>query len=191
MLEHFWKSIPGHFSFTDLYAHAARSFANTTGHLVEVGTYHGQSAAYFCVELANATKRGVRSFHVVDRFSEGQDPTAIAAMLEERTGVPVVPHKGQSDVIAKDFLDASCDFVFIDADHSYEAVLRDIDAWWPKVRPGGMLAGHDVHHTMPGVQQAVMARFEKVELWRGIEWCGRHANEASQGYFPSWAVTKP
>ena len=37
----------------------------------------------------------------------------------------------------------SLDFVFLDADHSYEAVQKDIIAWWPKVRPGGFLAGHD------------------------------------------------
>jgi hypothetical protein len=35
------------------------------------------------------------------------------------------------------------DFVYIDADHSYLGCLRDLELWWPKIRPGGMLAGHD------------------------------------------------
>lgn len=35
------------------------------------------------------------------------------------------------------------DFVFIDADHSYEAVRRDIQDWLPKVKVGGWLCGHD------------------------------------------------
>lgn len=39
--------------------------------------------------------------------------------------------------------DASLDFVFVDADHSYEGALADIQAWAPKVKPGGMLSGHD------------------------------------------------
>lgn len=35
------------------------------------------------------------------------------------------------------------DLVFIDADHSYEGVAEDVRAWWPVVRPGGWLSGHD------------------------------------------------
>ena len=39
--------------------------------------------------------------------------------------------------------DGSQDFVFIDGEHTYEAVCEDIAAWKPKVRPGGLLCGHD------------------------------------------------
>ena len=45
------------------------------------------------------------------------------------------------------------DFVFIDASHDTQSVLADIEAWLPKVRPGGYLAGHD--HIHPGVFPAV------------------------------------
>jgi hypothetical protein len=38
---------------------------------------------------------------------------------------------------------ARFDFVYLDGDHSREAVETDIAAWWPLVRPGGILAGHD------------------------------------------------
>ena len=51
---------------------------------------------------------------------------------------------------------ASLDFVFVDADHSYEAVRADIQIWWPKIKPGGLLSGHDYDHPyFPGVRQAV------------------------------------
>jgi len=39
--------------------------------------------------------------------------------------------------------DASLDFVYIDARHDYRSVLEDLEAWLPKVRAGGVIAGHD------------------------------------------------
>lgn len=44
---------------------------------------------------------------------------------------------------AKQFADESFDYVFIDANHSYEAVSQDLVAWYPKVKHGGVFAGHD------------------------------------------------
>lgn len=39
--------------------------------------------------------------------------------------------------------DLSLDFVFIDADHSYNGVKSDIAAWLPNIKPGGLIGGHD------------------------------------------------
>ena len=56
---------------------------------------------------------------------------------------------------------ASLDFVFIDADHSYDAVKDDIALWRPKVKTGGWLGGHDYHpRKFPGVVKAVDEAFE-------------------------------
>lgn len=59
--------------------------------------------------------------------------------------------------------DASLDFVFIDADHSFKAVCADILAWSPKVKAGGFITGHD--YDWPSVKGAVD------ELLPGIEVC--------------------
>lgn len=56
---------------------------------------------------------------------------------------------------ARQFEDNSMDFVFLDADHSYHAVKTDIAAWWPKVKMGGWLCGHDYHKPRWGVGKAV------------------------------------
>lgn len=42
------------------------------------------------------------------------------------------------------------DMVYIDANHSYVTVMADMDAWWPKVRIGGLMGGHDYAHNTKG-----------------------------------------
>jgi hypothetical protein len=49
--------------------------------------------------------------------------------------------------------DAYLDFVFIDAQHTYPSPLNDMRAWWPKVRKGGLMTGHD--YLWPGVRQSL------------------------------------
>jgi hypothetical protein len=61
--------------------------------------------------------------------------------------------KGISWEMANAVEDNSLDFVFIDADHEYESVIKDIRAWTPKVKPGGMVSGHDTH--FEGVMKAL------------------------------------
>lgn len=55
---------------------------------------------------------------------------------------------------ANDFPDQSFDFVYIDADHSEEACYADIQAWYPKIKTGKFLAGHDYRRGF-GVVEAV------------------------------------
>jgi len=51
--------------------------------------------------------------------------------------------KGASLEVAQNFEDNSFDFVYIDASHDYKDVLADLECWYAKVKPGGVLAGHD------------------------------------------------
>lgn len=51
--------------------------------------------------------------------------------------------RGLSTEAAAAIPDSSLDFVYLDADHSYQACSAELEAYYPKVRPGGILAGHD------------------------------------------------
>ena len=51
--------------------------------------------------------------------------------------------RGWSEDVARTVPDASLDFVYVDARHDLPSVIRDLAAWVPKVRPGGIVAGHD------------------------------------------------
>lgn len=57
----------------------------------------------------------------------------------------------------------SLDLVWIDADHRYEKVREDIDAWLPKVKPGRYIGGHDYDHWNLdwGVKKAVLETFRE------------------------------
>jgi hypothetical protein len=87
--------------------------------------------------------------------------------------------------------DASLDFVYIDARHDYESVKEDLAAWYPKVRPGGIIAGHDyadgaLVHGDFGVQTAVDEFFAEKQL-------PVHTTDGPSAVemFPSWLVEIP
>lgn len=71
---------------------------------------------------------------------------------------------------AMTYIPGELDLVFIDGDHSYEGVKADIEAWLPKVRRGGILAGHDYYTRWPGVVRAVDEAFEDLEFMPDTVW---------------------
>lgn len=90
--------------------------------------------------------------------------------------------KARSAEAAESFPDAMLDFAFIDADHSYEGCAADIAAWLPKVKPGGVIGGHDYdNHDFPGfgVNRAV------------DEFCSAHGLALEKGENFTWFVRLP
>jgi hypothetical protein len=166
MVEHYYQGVPGWFDFPDLYASLVERLA-PGAHVVEVGGWKGQSAAFMGVEIANSGK--AIQFDVVDTWlgtknepEHQNDPDVKNGRLfetflthTEPVRAHVRPVRLASVEAAATYPDASLDAVFLDGDHSTEAVVADCQAWWPKVKPGGILAGHD--RGWPSVQKAVHA----------------------------------
>lgn len=65
--------------------------------------------------------------------------------------------------------DGSLDFVFIDADHTYEGVKADINHWYSKIKPGGFISGHDID--MPSVKRAVVEMLPDWFYAGEVVWC--------------------
>ena len=61
--------------------------------------------------------------------------------------------RGWSHVMCDKIEDGTLGFVFLDASHDYENVLRDLKCYWPKLVDNGMMAGHD--WPLEGVERAV------------------------------------
>jgi hypothetical protein len=74
--------------------------------------------------------------------------------------------KGISWKMAKRVPDNSVGMIYIDACHEYKCVKQDLDAWYSKVVPGGIIAGHDYMNEAYGVKRAVdeFAAAHKLEV---------------------------
>ena len=152
------------FSYPNLYSEVVQKFTNNSK-FVEVGSWKGKSAAFMAVEVANSYKN--IDFYCVDTWEGGPDhqdrddldslyDTFISNMKSLENYY--TPMKMTSLEASNQFENESLDFVFIDASHEYEDVKNDIAAWLPKVKPGGIFAGHDYYTDydyFPGVKRAV------------------------------------
>ena len=70
-----------------------------------------------------------------------------------------------SDNCIDKFVDDSLDFVYIDGNHFEDYVRRDVFSWWPKVRVGGILSGHDYDHpAFPYVTTCVNQFFSELGI---------------------------
>ena len=164
------------FSYPNLYKSIVDKFESGSK-FVEIGSWKGKSSAYMAVEIANSNKN--IDFYCVDTWEgsiEHKNNTEISMLydifLNNMKSIEsyYTPLKMKSlDAVSK-FEDSSLDFVFIDGSHEYEDVKEDIKAWLPKVKPGGILAGHDYYiegtDWFPGVKQAVneeLTGFETAE----------------------------
>jgi hypothetical protein len=172
------EQIPGWFDFADLYD-SMLDRARDGAVFVEVGAYLGRSALYLASRIKQSGKQ-IR-LYVVDLWDgwlyHDRDPQTPRAESKNvfwhfirnvrRAGVEdvVCPLKMPSEQASNLFEDGTLDFVFLDADHGYEAVRRDLQCWFPKVKRRGVLGGHDyIHPDFPGVRQAVDEFFAQEEL---------------------------
>ena len=87
--------------------------------------------------------------------------------------------------------DRSLDFVYIDARHDYDSVLEDLEAWFPKLRPGGLMAGHD--YADGEFPQGVFGVKSAVDQFFGARRIAVHATDgrAPVEMFPTWLVEVP
>ena len=130
--------------------------------VVEIGCYRGEATRVFLTQASHVT--------CVDIWEDYTEDNGIGGVVEMRgmaaveaafdamaTLVPgrIDKIKGRSLDVARLFPDASVDVVYIDANHSYDHVVADIVAWLPKIKPGGLIAGHDFDRDRWGVVQGV------------------------------------
>jgi len=110
----------------------------------EVGSWAGRSA--IIMARAGATVTCVDTWEGSQnddgcKAYDGSRGTPFQVFLNNIKGLPIRAHVGRSPDSASEFKDGEFDIVYIDAEHDYESVKADIQAWKPKAKH--ILAGHD------------------------------------------------
>lgn len=123
----------------------------------EIGTWKGVNAEHLLYVLPNLDLTCVDPYAVLREGSPEKLPSWGAGQnqhwwdqryQEAAKRIEPVAHRARiirerSEQAAKSIKDGSLDFVFIDAEHGVEGLTNDLTIWRPKIRPGGILCGHD------------------------------------------------
>lgn len=154
-MEHYYENIHGFFTFHELYSEMVKKFPSGSK-FVEVGCWLGKSAVYLGVEIVNSGKD--IKLDCIDIWAIMDDPilhqeepikngTLYKDFLKniEPLRKVIKAIRMDSAEASNNYEDESLDFVYIDADHSYEAFKKDLQHWYPKVKRGGVFAGHDAN----------------------------------------------
>ena len=147
---------------------------------VEVGAWTGKSVAYSAVELINQGKFG--EFHAVDSWDGGVELRDYDIVKENQLKniflKNILPLQDKIQTIqslswdaAAHFDNESVDFCYLDAGHTYDCVIKDLEAWFPKIKTGSYFGGDDYTTEFAGLQQAVNEFFSSRNI--AVEKIGR------------------
>ncbi len=182
-IKHFYKDIHGWFNFDDIYLEMIHE-AKDGYHFVEIGSWLGKSSSYMAVEIANSGKK--IQFDVVDiwdfnncsdnnyndilkKNSESAFDMFIKNINPVKNYINII--RGYSKDISVNYEDNSLDFVFIDASHDYDSVKQDLQSWYPKIKIGCVMAGHDyISDYEQNVKRAVDEFFGDTVLVKNTSW---------------------
>lgn len=185
-MNNFGADAPNWFDYEDVYDLAFSIFNDNKPHVfVELGAHAGRSTAY----MARILTPNI-SFFTVDDWKIYPYKKFIANLKNNGiTTKHVTPIIADSSEASRLFDRESVDFVFVDADHSYQGVLRDIVAWLPKMKKTGVIAGHDYHYENLDVIKAICSLFPSrhinlmshscywIEIGRLQDWMCEHRNQ--------------
>lgn len=183
-----WQSIPMFHIYSDFYVDIFNELKDGDT-FVELGTFMGKSTIHMASMIKESNKK--IKIYTVDTF-KGSVISAYADDIYEikylgmtmedifkqnikdcKVEEYITSIVSDSAKAASHFDDESVAHVYVDAGHGYVEVLEDIQAWLPKIKPGGVMSGDDF--SFPGVKRAVDEMFgEKIESkYEGNKWLYR------------------
>ena len=165
-------NIPGWFNYSETYDMIVDQIPDD-GKIVEIGSFLGRSTHYLATSLMNANKEQVKIYSV-DTFEGSSEhislkiPRDFLPKFKENLKFfigreMVIPVQGRSDSqqVLDKFEDESIDYIMVDGAHEHEPVLDDIENWWSKLKPDGVMFGDDF--TLAAVKEAVKIMMPKLK----------------------------
>ena len=135
---------------------------------IEIGVDEGLTSRHFLSQLPELKLFGVDPYmEYIDWNGNNLDKTGRDNTFETATsrlnkfGKRYMLYRMTSDDAVENFKDGAYDFIFIDGLHEYDQLKKDCANYWPKIRKGGVFAGHD-YTTIAGVKKAVDEFAKKV-----------------------------
>ncbi len=155
---------------------------------VEIGSWLGRSAIYIA-EKVKIKKLNNFKFYTVDIFDNNEitdnsfDYNTLEIMRENKLYESfleniepykdyIISIKGDSKKVYEQFENESIDYIFLDGDHSLEGFSQDIKLWYPKVKTGGVVSGHDYIWGGKGVKSIIdnFSTFKAKQFGFGDVW---------------------
>jgi hypothetical protein len=147
----------------------------------EIGVWYGDHAAFLLETL------DICHFYLIDPYVAYDQKDLNSEMMTEVKSVAENSLENFESVTfineysddAVSSLPGELDFVYIDGNHDYEYVKRDLDNYYTLVKDGGILAGHDYNSDWPGVIRAV------------DEFANQRDLEVREDLWSDWFIHKP
>jgi len=194
----------------DFAFYATKYFYNT-GNAVEVGAFEGEFAKlnmrhwpgqYFLVDTWGWREDDFNNELNDKNFASEMQWKKVMVKVRNNVapfGDRVVLLKGTSVDMAANLADEVFDWVFIDAGHDYENCKKDLNAWWPKLRKGGLFSGDDygiskdVRELYPATALRYANKYSGVArdwLWGTAEALNEFCEEHKQELHITWLNDK-
>jgi hypothetical protein len=134
------------FGFTDMLKELKNLKGNNTT-MIEIGSYMGESTMLFASSNIFNKIYTIDPHDGIEKFNERENITWGEVVDEYKLNTRyfdnIIHYEDYSYNVVDNFKDNSIDFIYIDANHSYESVKQDLSMYYPKVKDGGYIGGHD------------------------------------------------
>ena len=175
-MKHEDHKIPGWFNYAEMYDLAIENIPEN-GKFLEIGCFLGKSTNYLCTNLINAGREDV-TVYGLDTFRGSTEHKFLDKITKDgsfyettkqnlqyfigRNQCHLIESRSDNQETIDRFEDKTFDVIMVDGAHEYDAVLEDIQNWWPKVKDGGIMLLDDMY--MESVKQAAYTGLkDKVE----------------------------